>query len=238
MMMGTPDYIAPEQTLDAARADIRADIYSLGCTLYYLLTGSPPFKGRSQFELLQAHHSTEATPLDRLRADVPAELAAVVAKMMAKDPARRYQKPVEVAQALAPFVKAGGDEPRRSPGPSAEATKPGATPAATAPLVQCTVVEGSATVARGINHAAAGQVWGHPHPEDRDEFPVAEEARRPGEAAAGGSRSRRRARRVAEEARRQGEAAALWFLVAGIGNLAVMASSLPFVLAWLIRVAR
>ncbi len=103
-MLGTPDYIAPEQTLDAAKADIRADIYSLGCTLYYLLTGSPPFTGNSQFELLQAHHAKEATPLNQLRNDVPAELAAVVAKMMAKDPGRRYQQPVEVAQALAPFV--------------------------------------------------------------------------------------------------------------------------------------
>jgi serine/threonine protein kinase len=106
-MLGTPDYMAPEQTLDAARADIRADVYSLGCTLYYLLTGSPPFTGKSQFELLQAHQSKEATPLDRLRPEVPADLAAVVAKMMAKDPARRYQKPAEVVQALAPFAKAG-----------------------------------------------------------------------------------------------------------------------------------
>ncbi len=107
MMMGTPDYIAPEQTLDAARADIRADIYSLGCTLYYLLTGNPPFQAKSQFELLQAHHSKEATPLDQVRKDVPVELAAIVAKMMAKDPALRYQKPVEVAQALGPFAKPG-----------------------------------------------------------------------------------------------------------------------------------
>jgi serine/threonine protein kinase len=77
-MLGTPDYIAPEQTLDAANADIRADIYSLGCTLYYLLTGAPPFRGRSLYEVLQAHQSLEAKPLNLVRADVPEELAAVV----------------------------------------------------------------------------------------------------------------------------------------------------------------
>ena len=55
-MLGTPDYIAPEQTLDAQKADIRADIYSLGCTLYYLLAGHPPFQGNSLYEILHAHH--------------------------------------------------------------------------------------------------------------------------------------------------------------------------------------
>jgi serine/threonine protein kinase len=102
-MLGTPDYIAPEQSLDAQKADIRADIYSLGCTLYYLLSGAPPFTGSSLYEVLQAHHSMDATPLNVLRPDVPLELAAVIAKMMAKDPDRRYQTPIEVAKALKPF---------------------------------------------------------------------------------------------------------------------------------------
>ncbi|HLJ95731.1 MAG TPA: family 16 glycoside hydrolase [Gemmataceae bacterium] len=106
-MLGTPDFVAPEQALDAARADIRADIYSLGCTLYFLLTGNPPFTGKSLFEVLQAHHSTEARPLNLVRPDLPAELVAVVKKMMAKDPAERYQEPSAVVQALAPFVPAG-----------------------------------------------------------------------------------------------------------------------------------
>jgi len=92
-MMGTPDYMAPEQSLDAAKADIRADIYSLGCTLYYLLTGTPPFRGKSLSAVLLAHQSTEATPLNVVRPEVPAELAAVVRKMMAKKPAQRYQTP-------------------------------------------------------------------------------------------------------------------------------------------------
>jgi serine/threonine protein kinase len=111
-MLGTPDYIAPEQSLDATKADIRADIYSLGCTLYYLLSGGPPFGGASLYEVLQAHHSMEAKPLNLLRPEVPIELAAVVAKMMAKDSARRYQTPGEVAKALKPFYKT--DESRSS----------------------------------------------------------------------------------------------------------------------------
>jgi serine/threonine protein kinase/formylglycine-generating enzyme required for sulfatase activity len=115
-MLGTPDFVAPEQTLDAANADIRADIYSLGCTLYYLLSGEPPFKGRSLYEVLQAHHSMEARPLNLARPEVPEELAAVVRKMMAKEPAKRYQTPAEVAQALGVFIKPGakGTSPKSS----------------------------------------------------------------------------------------------------------------------------
>jgi tRNA A-37 threonylcarbamoyl transferase component Bud32 len=113
-MLGTPDYVAPEQTLDAANADIRADIYSLGCTLYYLLTGAPPFKGRSLYDVLQAHQSMEARPLNLVRPEVPKELAAVVQKMLAKDPARRYQTPMALVQALAVFVEQGAFE-RRPP---------------------------------------------------------------------------------------------------------------------------
>jgi formylglycine-generating enzyme required for sulfatase activity/tRNA A-37 threonylcarbamoyl transferase component Bud32 len=104
-MLGTPDFIAPEQSLDAHKADIRADIYSLGCTLYYLLSGGAPFQATSLYELLQAHHSMEAKPLNLVRPEVPWELAAVVAKMMAKEPGRRFQTPGEVAQALTPFFK-------------------------------------------------------------------------------------------------------------------------------------
>jgi formylglycine-generating enzyme required for sulfatase activity/serine/threonine protein kinase len=107
-MLGTPDYVAPEQMLDAQKADIRADIYSLGCTLYHLLTGHPPFSGNSLYELLQAHHSIDARPLNLVRPEVPVELATLVAKMMAKDANRRYQTPAEVVQALKPFLRPDG----------------------------------------------------------------------------------------------------------------------------------
>jgi hypothetical protein len=105
--LGTPDYIAPEQILNAPDVDIRADIYSLGGTLYYLLTGRPPFRANSLYDVYQAHISRDADPLNLVRPEVPAELAALVAKMMAKDPARRFQTPGEVAQALTPFFKRG-----------------------------------------------------------------------------------------------------------------------------------
>ena len=103
--LGTPDFIAPEQILDAPNADIRADIYSLGGTLYYLLTGRPPFQANSLYDIYQAHISRDADPLNFVRPEVPAELAALVAKMMAKEPERRFQTPGEVAEALTPFFK-------------------------------------------------------------------------------------------------------------------------------------
>jgi len=103
--LGTPDFIAPEQILDAQSADIRADIYSLGGTLFYLLTGRPPFRANSLYDIYQAHISRDAEPLNVIRPEVPAELAALVAKMLAKDPARRFQTPGEVARALTPFFK-------------------------------------------------------------------------------------------------------------------------------------
>jgi tRNA A-37 threonylcarbamoyl transferase component Bud32 len=156
MMMGTPDYIAPEQTMDAAKADIRADIYSLGCTLHFLLTGCPPFQGKSLYELLQAHHSQEAPPLHQLRAEVPVELSAVVARMMAKDPAKRYQKPVEVAQALMPFVKLGVKAlPKEIP------TAEGAKAPAQAIPVASSKVQGKKTQVPDSPEAAAPKKPGH-----------------------------------------------------------------------------
>ena len=104
--------MAPEQIRDAQKADIRADIYSLGCTLYYLLSGGPPFRAENLWDLYQAHHSMDAKLLNFVRPDVPGELAALVAKMMAKEPDRRFQTPSEVAQVLTPFFKRGSTQVR------------------------------------------------------------------------------------------------------------------------------
>jgi serine/threonine protein kinase len=110
--LGTPDFIAPEQIIDAQSADIRSDIYSLGGTLYFLLAGRPPFRRRSLFDLYQAHISVEADPLNLIRPEVPVELAAFVGKMMAKDPARRPQTPKEAALGLITFFKSAGAGPK------------------------------------------------------------------------------------------------------------------------------
>jgi len=106
-MIGTPDYLAPEQARSPHAADHRADIYSLGCTLYYLLTGQPPFPVRSLMEKLLKHQQEEAPAVTVLRPDAPAGLAAILKKMMAKKPADRYQTAGEVAQALTPYASVG-----------------------------------------------------------------------------------------------------------------------------------
>ncbi len=100
-MMGTADYIAPEQAESAHQADIRADLYSLGCTFYFLLTGEVPFPGASLMQKLLRHKEQEPAPLQQLRPDVPASVAAVVQRLMRKRPEERYQRPADLVQALA-----------------------------------------------------------------------------------------------------------------------------------------
>src|SRR5258708_11643762 len=101
--MGTPDYSAPEQAQDGHTADIRADIYSLGCSLYDLLAGHAPFPEGTVLAKVMAHVERSPKPLTELRKEVPPGLVRVVERMMAKDPAKRYQTPAEVAAALATF---------------------------------------------------------------------------------------------------------------------------------------
>jgi hypothetical protein len=154
-ILGTPDFIAPEQISDARRADIRADIYSLGGTLYYLLTGVPPFQRNSIYDTLQAHHSADATPLNEVRPDIPVDLALLVARMMAKEPDRRFQTPADVAEALSPFL-----EPGAHPGPGSGSK--GAHDGRAAPSVQPVAVSPAlAPVARrrrAVGLAVAGSL--------------------------------------------------------------------------------
>jgi serine/threonine-protein kinase len=102
--VGTPDYMAPEQFRDALHADVRTDIYGLGCTLYHLIGGTVPFPGSSFSEKARAHANKEPIPLEERCPEVPAGLAFVVSKMMAKHPSERFQSALEVAEALAPYV--------------------------------------------------------------------------------------------------------------------------------------
>ena len=105
-LFGTPDYIAPEQARDARKADIRSDLYSLGCTLYFLLTGQAPFKGENVLDVLLAHQLDEAKPVEALRPEVTPELAGITRKLMAKKPEDRYQSPAELL--TAPCAETGG----------------------------------------------------------------------------------------------------------------------------------
>jgi serine/threonine protein kinase len=99
-VVGTVDYIAPEQARNASGVDIRADIYGLGCTFYYLLTGKPPFEGATITNKLFKHALEEPPPVEKLRPEVPPPVAALLRKMMAKSPDDRYQTPAELAAAL------------------------------------------------------------------------------------------------------------------------------------------
>jgi hypothetical protein len=107
--LGTVDYMAPEQQQDASHVTAAADLYSLGCTLYYLLTARPPFSHRKSYaDKLIAHRQEPAPDLRTLRPDIPEALAAIVTRLLAKVPADRFPDAEAVAKALAP-LSAGAD---------------------------------------------------------------------------------------------------------------------------------
>lgn len=144
-MMGTLDYMAPEQGGDAHQVDIRADIYSLGATLYKLLTGESPFAEHARKPMMQrlmAMAQNDPPPIRSKRADIPEKLAAIIHRMLAKRPEQRFATPAEVEEALKPFcanadlaaliVPDGETQVMKAP-PIAQATpavvlKPGAKP--------------------------------------------------------------------------------------------------------------
>ena len=103
-MLGTIDYVAPEQATAASKADIRADIYSLGCTLFYLLTARPPFLGESVVEKLGPRLTCDPPSIRTVRKEIPPGLDGVIRKMMACRPEDRYQTPIEAVRALAPYA--------------------------------------------------------------------------------------------------------------------------------------
>jgi len=104
LVMGTPDFVSPEQARNLHTVDIRSDLYSLGCTFYFLLTGRVPFPDGGTLEKLIRHTTEEPDRLEDLRPDVPAEVAALVRKLMAKEPADRFQTPLELSAALGPYA--------------------------------------------------------------------------------------------------------------------------------------
>ncbi|GIW79917.1 MAG: hypothetical protein KatS3mg105_1724 [Gemmatales bacterium] len=114
VLLGTPDYLSPEQARDAHRSDIRADIYSMGCVLYHVLTGQPPFPDTNIISQMVRHATEKPRPLKELNPAVPDGLQLVVNFMLAKDPGQRYPTPERAAQALKPFMSQG-PEPLYNP---------------------------------------------------------------------------------------------------------------------------
>ncbi len=107
-VLGTADYLAPEQALDSHGVDARADIYSLGCSLYFLLAGHPPFPDGTLPQRLMAHQKQQPPPIRNDRPDVPQDLVDICSKMMAKRSADRYGSMHEVAAVLADWLISHG----------------------------------------------------------------------------------------------------------------------------------
>ena len=103
VVVGTPDFMAPEQAKNSHAVDLRADLYSLGCTFYYILTARLPFPAGNVIDKLIKHQLEDPYPLELIRADVPGALFPVLHRLMAKKPGDRYQSGAEVASALEPF---------------------------------------------------------------------------------------------------------------------------------------
>jgi serine/threonine-protein kinase len=100
-VLGTPAYMSPEQAAGEAAVDARGDVYGLGAVAFFALTGRPPFTGKVLGQVLAAHRTEPPPRLTDLRPDLPADLAAVVARCLAKDPAQRFPSAAEVGRALA-----------------------------------------------------------------------------------------------------------------------------------------
>jgi len=103
-LLGTPDYLAPEQARDARSADVRADIYSLGCVLFHLIAGRPPFQDRNVMAQMVKHATEKPPALSDLVPGLPAALSSAVAKMIEKKPGDRPQTPKDAADQLKPFL--------------------------------------------------------------------------------------------------------------------------------------
>ncbi len=116
--LGTFDYISPEQARDPRHADVRSDLYSLGCTVYYMLTGQPPFPEGTVLQKLLQHQADEAPDPRQLRPDLPEEMSRIVRTLLAKTPQQRYQRPAELtADLLALADQYGLQVPQPTAGP-------------------------------------------------------------------------------------------------------------------------
>jgi serine/threonine protein kinase len=104
MVLGTHEYMSPEQARDPHKADIKSDIYSLGCVLYHVLAGQPPFTDKDPLQQILRHASEPPRPLREHESSVPDKLQPILNTMLAKSPRDRYQAPADAAKALQPFL--------------------------------------------------------------------------------------------------------------------------------------
>ena len=155
-VVGTPDYMAPEQAKNSRGVDPRADLYSLGCALYFLLTGRVPFLGKSAIEKILAHQSEMPPPLQALRPDVPDGVAQLVVRLMAKRPDDRPQTAAELVAALEPFARYPDGAPPVPIGPARPGVSEGATPPSTAHTKE--PMAGRSTIPTGVS-SSGGSVF-------------------------------------------------------------------------------
>jgi serine/threonine-protein kinase len=104
-VVGTADYFSPEQARNPHAVDIRSDLYSLGCSLYYLLTDQPPFPDGQLLQKILAHQQATPRPIETFRNDVPEGVRNIVKRLMAKKPEDRFQTPASVAMALLSYAR-------------------------------------------------------------------------------------------------------------------------------------
>jgi serine/threonine-protein kinase len=110
MTLGTFDYISPEQARDPRAADVRSDLYSLGCTIFFMLAGRPPFAEGTMVQKLLQHQQEQPPDIGLLRPDVPTRFAQILARLMEKDPDDRYQRPADLVADLLAFADDHGIE--------------------------------------------------------------------------------------------------------------------------------
>jgi serine/threonine protein kinase len=118
-IVGSMDYIAPEQTTDATKVDRRTDVYGLGCCLYFAVSGKPPFPGGSNVDKMHCHRTQEPVPLGHLNPSLPADFVQIVRRMMQKDPARRYETAKAVEDDLRAWASGEPAQPPDNPEDSA-----------------------------------------------------------------------------------------------------------------------